>query len=101
MVLMHHGRVATGADRRATERVTPLDVKGAVRHRQFVDDEDAGLVATLELLVYLRPECPVKAGDTLLIDGIEHEVVSDPFRAWNPRTERVSHLEVRVRRAER
>jgi hypothetical protein len=101
MVLMHHGRVTAGADRRATSRVTPLEVKGMVRHRQFVDEQDGGLVSTVELLVYLPADCPATSGDLLLIDGAEFELPSDPFRAFNPRTGRVSHLEVRARRAER
>lgn len=92
---------AVGADGRTTRTETPTETTGAFRQRAAIDANNAGVVVTDEIVVYLRPEDSVLVGDRVAIRGEVYEVVSTAFPQVNHRTGELHHREVRARRSTR
>lgn len=61
--------------------------------------EDEGEVSETRWVIYLLPDAVIASGDSVDVEdeGI-FEVFGEPWKARNPRTGRISHIEVPVRR---
>ena len=92
--------ISTGTDAygRPTRTASIESVPCAFRHRLANDGLNGGIVATDETTFYFDPATVVAVGDSILLDGDEYEVVSDPFPQTNFRTAGVHHLVVRGRK---
>lgn len=65
--------------------------------RDEPDAQQGGLADTV-WTAFLLPEAQIDSGDRLVVDGVEYEVVGDPWVARNPRAQADSHIEVTLER---
>lgn len=59
---------------------------------------DQGEVSDTTWMVFLLPDESLHTGDQVIVSTETYEVTGDPWRAFNPRTGSVSHVEATVRR---
>lgn len=97
-------RAETGEDAHGqpiyTETTTP---KKAYVYQKRTGDRDSG-TGRVSILwenywVALPPDTDVTSVDAVRFDGVTYEVVGEPHKQWNPRTQAVEFLELEVRRA--
>jgi hypothetical protein len=80
---------------KAVELETVCDLQQQGGFRSESTDE----VSDTRWVLYLPPEAEIGLGDTVEVEGEgEFEVYGEPWRARNPVTQQISHIEVALRR---
>lgn len=82
----------------------PIELDGSSGHGVFLSQRDrsesgdAENVTTETWALYLPHDIDVDATATITVDDVTYEFDGPPWRAYNPRLRRVTHLEATVRR---
>lgn len=77
------------------ETETVCDLQQSRRDEQ----DDQGELSDTVWNLYLPAGTELTTADKVEVDGVDYEVVGDPWPARNPRTQLESHVEATVRRA--
>lgn len=99
-------RSCTVIRREASDEVTPygdkvrdevsVSTRCELQQRGRGEGEDD--ISDTRWLAIFLPSEKIHAGYALIVDGETYEVEGEPWRARNPRTQVVSHIEATVRR---
>lgn len=57
-----------------------------------------GEVSDTHWVIFLLPGETLRTGDSVIVDDETYEIVGDPWRARNPRTQQFEHIEAPARR---
>lgn len=69
-----------------------------LQQRQRDEPADSGEVSATEWSIFLLPPDSLHTGDKVTVDNEVYEIVGEPWRARNPRTRQVEHVEATARR---
>lgn len=70
-----------------------------LQQRQHTEDDELGELSITVWDLFLLADTDIQTGDAITVDGIEYEVIGDPWRARNPRTQTESHVQATVKRS--
>lgn len=71
---------------------------GELQQRSRSEPGADGETSTADFLLILPAGTDLTTADKVTVDGQDYEVVGDPWRARNPRSQTYSHIEATVRR---
>jgi hypothetical protein len=77
---------------------TTVTVLCELQQQQRTEQDLAGETSDTHWLLILPPGTQIGTGDSAEVDGHEYEVVGEPWKARNPRTQAQSHVEATLRR---
>lgn len=83
----------------AEAKVSEVETVCELQQQPAYRREDEGEVSDTRWVIYLLPDAVIGSGDSIdVADEGVFEVFGEPWKARNPRTGRISHIEVPVRR---
>lgn len=85
-----------GNERQADASVVTV---GELQQLRRDEPDDQGELSDAYWALFLPAGTMITTGDVVLAGGQQFEVVGDPWRARNPRTQVASHIECTLRRA--
>lgn len=77
---------------------TPVETVCELQQRRRDEQGDQGELSDTFYLAIFPAGTEIRTGDGLVVAGHEYEMIGDPWRARNPRTQAESHIEATVRR---
>lgn len=81
--------------------VPDVEEREAVCELQQVQRSEPGAlgeISATEWLIFLLPSESLHTGDAIIVDDETYEITGEPWRARNPRTQLVQHIEATAKR---
>lgn len=90
---------STDEDKYGNKRQAEANVETVceVQQRRRDEPDGHGEFSESDWLLFFLPDVELDTGDFVTVDGTEYELLGRPWRARNPRTRTVEHVEATAR----